>query len=320
MADDLQQGLQSTLGEEPTDEFLATLRERITAEARRKSSAVDREGHTVLQVDLRPETKEHPMKMRGMVAAVAAAIVLILGITVLVTSGDDDGDGDLEAVATPSESTAAGDAPDASAGCGLDESATVASTVDDAGESVTFEIGFDPGCAGVAVTLSGTPAERGLPITRPLTLDDTGTATLVDQLLGTREGAQSWAIELIVDETGGVAATDSFTVAAVCDPENAGAELEATYLPDSNEVTLVFTIDPICAGTRFAFDGGNLFASSPSGGWNAYVVDDDGRIELTEELKPDVGPILGFEAQQAPQERGILTGFPAARATLDIGS
>ena len=317
MADDLREGLQSTLGEEPTDEFVATLRELVATEARNKTSAVDREGHTVLQVDLRPETKEHPMTKRGWVAAIAAAIVLIVGITVLVNTGDDDGD--LEAVETPSESTAAGDGPDASAGCGLDESAAIASTVDDSGESVTFEIAFDPACAGVAVTLSGTPAERGLPITRPLTLDDTGTTTLVDQLLGTREGAQSWAVELVVDETGGVAATDSFTVAAVCDPEDAGAELEATYLPDSNEVTLVFMIDPICAGTRFAFDNGDLFASSPSGGWNAYVVDDDGRIEITEELKPDVGPFLGFEALQAPEERGILGGFPAARATLDIG-
>ena len=319
MADDLRQGLQSTLGEDPTDEFVATLRDRITTEARQKASAVDLDGQTVAQVDLRPDTREHPMKRRGMVAAVAAAVVLIVGITVLVTTGDDDGNGDLEAVTTPNESTAAGEAPDASAGCGLDESATITSTVDDTGESVTFEIGFDPRCAGVAVTLSGTPAERGLPITRPLTLDDTGTATLVDQLLGTRQGAQSWTVELIVDDTGGVAATDGFTVDSACDPENAGAELEATYLPDSNEVTLVFTIDPICAGTRFAFDGGDLFASSPSGGWNSYVVDDDGRVEITEELKPGVGPILGFEAQQAPETRGILTGFPVARATLDIG-
>ena len=318
MADDLREGLKSTLGEEPTDEFVATLRERITAEARLKTSAVDREGHPVLQIDLRPDTEERSMTTRGMVAAVAAAIVLIVGIAVLVTTGGDDGDGELEAIETPTESTATGGGPDASAGCGLDESATIESTVDDAGESVTFEIGFDPTCAGVAVTLSGTPAERGLPITRPLTLDDTGTATLTDQLLGTRESAQAWTVELIVDETGGVAATGTFSVDAVCDPENAGAELEATYLPESNEVALVFTIDPVCAGTTFAFDGGNLFASSPSGGWNAYTVDDDGRIEITEELKPGVGPIIGFEAQQAPENRGALGSAPVARATLDI--
>ncbi|MEM7286404.1 MAG: hypothetical protein AAF480_08645 [Actinomycetota bacterium] len=327
MADDLEQALRSTLGEDPADAFVDTLRERVATEARQKTSAVDQEDLSVLRVDLRPTAEERPMTTRGLVAMVAAAIVLIVGIAVLVTTGGD-GD-DLETIETPEATTAAGDsgepdetvagsAADASAGCGLDESASITATVDESGEAVTFEIDFDPACTGVAVTLSGTPSERGLPITRPLTLDDTGAVTLTDQLLGTREGAQDWAVELIVDETGGVAATGAFTVAAVCDPEGA-ADLEATYLPESNEVDIVFTVDPVCAGVTFAFDDGTLFASSPSGGWNVYPVDDDGRIEITEELKADVGPIIGFAAQQAP-ERGILGGSPiVARATLDIG-
>ena len=31
-----------------------------------------------------------------------------------------------------------------------------------------------------------------------------------------------------------------------------------------------------------------------------------------------VGPIIGFEAQQAPENRGALGSAPVARATLDI--
>ena len=313
VTDDLETSVRSILGEEPSDDVIAAMRDRIAAHVRETTSEPDPTDHEVHEISLRPEAKERPMALRGLVAAVAAAIVLIIGIITLVGTRDD---GRQEAVENPTTSTSTADA---SAGCGLDESASISATVDESGESVTFDIASDPSCAGVEAILTGTPAERGLPIQRSLTLDDTGAARLTDQLLGTREGAQEWTVELTVADTGGVAATGAFAVTQVCDPENAGADLQATYLPESNEVRVVFTTDPVCAGTRFAFDGGNLFASSPRGGWNTYSVDEDGRVEITEELKADVGPTIGLTAQQAPENRGVLGSPIVARATLDIG-
>ena len=42
-------------------------------------------------------------------------------------------------------------------------------------------------------------------------------------------------------------------------------------------------------------------------------------VEITEELKADVGPTIGLTAQQAPENRGVLGSPIVARATLDIG-
>lgn len=255
-------------------------------------------------------------------AAAAAVLVLVVGV-VAVLAADDDGsstnvaaDPTAQSTAEPTQSEPATVGAEADAGCGLSESASVTATVDPSGESVTFDVTSDPACAGVEVTVSATPATQGVPIEKILTLDDTGAASVTDQLFGSRQAVQDWIVELVVVDTGGVAATASFAVGAFCDLE-ATADLQATYLPETHEVDIVFTVDPLCAGSTFTFDPDNYFASSPSGGWAVYTVDEDGRIEVTEQLVVS-DQLIAVQAIQVAEERGIATGG-VAQVTLDIG-
>lgn len=328
MADDLELVVRSIAGEGPSPDFVATLRERVVAEAEATTSPVVLEDQPVRQLDLRPEPEEHPMtKTRGIaagLAAVAAVIALIVGLAALIRDGGPETTDPQEQSTTAVPTTTATPATtleavavgaDADAGCGLSESASVTAAVDPSGESVTFDVTSDPACSGVDVKVVATPATQGFPIEKNATLDDTGAASVTDHLLSTRKGEQDWSVELIVRDTGGVAATGDFAVMGICDLE--AADLQATYLPETNEVNIVLTVDPLCAGESFAFDSGGLFASSPPGGWTTYTVDEDGRIEVTERLVTSRS-VIDIDAIPAPADRGILTGR-VARVTLDIG-
>lgn len=324
MSDDLEQSVCSTEGDLPSPEFVASLRERVAAEAEQTRPEADLGGHTVLEVDFRPEAEEHTMnRSRGLVAVVAAAaIALIVGI-VVANADDDSVDDEVEAVGTPADTdgTAAGPAPDADAdaGCGLSDVAGITATVDATGESVTFDITSNPACAGVSLDVSATSADPetpGFPILRTVTLDDAGEASVTDNLQGRRQGVPAWNVELLVTDSGRLAATTEFSVAGSCDFDT--ADVQATYLPDTGEVDIVFTIDPLCAGETFTFDDGDqIFADTPSGGWEVHTVDDEGRIETTEQLVVD-GPIIGIDVTSVPETRGA-TGQIVARVVLDIG-
>lgn len=242
-------------------------------------------------------------------AAAAAAVIVVIVSGVAVLSADDDPSTNVAAEPDPQS------AADADAGCGLNESASVIATVDASGESVTIDVTSDPACSGVEVTVSATPATQGIPIVKNLTLDETGAASLTDQLLGSRQAEQGWSVELIVSDTGGVAVTGDFAVTEFCDLEGT-ADLQVTYLPETNDVSIVLTLEPLCAGTMFTFDREGLFASSPRGGWNTYTVDEAGRIEVTERLVAS-GPIISIEAIPAPTGGGYLAG-PVAIETIDI--
>lgn len=304
MNDDLANLLESVSGESPSPEFVATLRDRVTAEAQRHVSAQATEAQPILEVSLQPASRDGSMtRKRGILTGVAAAaIALVIGLAVLASGGDDPDTLDTVADA---------------ASCGLGQSAAISAAVDETGSVVTFEVTSDPACRGVDITISATPAIQGQPILSNATLDDAGRASVIDQLLGTRQGAQEWAVELIVSNTGDVAAVGGFAVNPVCDLE-ATAELEATYLPDTREVDIVFTVDPTCAGETITFDDDEIFASSPPGGWSVYTVDEAGRIEVTEQLVVP-GPIISIDATPVAAERGIASGR-VATVVLDIGS
>ena len=89
VTDDLETSVRSILGEEPSDDVIAAMRDRIAAHVRETTSEPDPTDHEVHEISLRPEAKERPMALRGLVAAVAAAIVLIIGIITLVGTRDD---------------------------------------------------------------------------------------------------------------------------------------------------------------------------------------------------------------------------------------
>ncbi len=231
------------------------------------------------------------------VAAAAAAVVAVVG-TFAVLAIDDDGSTDT-----------------ADGGCDLRERASVIATVATDGASVTFDVASDPACSGVEVSVAATPALQGVPIVKKVALDESGAASVSDQLLGSRQAEQPWRVELSSSESGGVVATAGFDVEQFCDLE-ATADLAATHLPESNGIRIVLMVDPLCEGAKFAFDrDGDLFASSPAGGWNTYVVDEAGRIDITEELA-STDSIIAIHAIQAGD--GVLAG-EIATVTLELG-
>jgi hypothetical protein len=102
MADDLDLNLHSITGEGPSPDFVARLREQVAVELAK--SAADLNDEFVVDVDLRPNEKEHAMtKTRWMlVVGAAAAIALIVG---LVAVGGDSDEGSIDNVITADEST-----------------------------------------------------------------------------------------------------------------------------------------------------------------------------------------------------------------------
>lgn len=334
MADDLELAVRSIDGEGPSTDFVVTLRERLLAEA--AAPTASRSDEAIVGIELQPqEHEERATKYTRWILAGAAAVIALLVGLVAVT-GDDDTirtqvattDAtepttvepsvvpDTTAPATIAAPESAGTpGADADAGCGLSDSASVLSTVDASGESVTIDVMSDPSCSGVDVRVVATPWVQGFPIEKTATLDDTGAASVTDHLLSTRKARQNWTVELLVSGTGGVAATGDFAVTEFCDLE--AADLQAEHLPETNEVSIVLTVDPACAGETFTFDRDGIFASSPPGGWATYTVDDDGRVEVIEQLVVS-GPIIDVWAVPVAEERGINTGG-VARVTLDIG-
>lgn len=330
MADDLDLGVRSIEGESPSPDFLASLRERVLAEAAARTN-----DGVIVEVELEPlHEEERTMNTTRWLLAGAAAAVIALVVGLVAVTGDDDTtptpaqdpttvpaapastEAPAATTATISEPESAGTpGADAGAGCGLSDSASIVATVESSAESVTIDVSSDPSCGGVDVEVVATPWEQGFPIERRATLDDTGAASVSDHLLGTRSGDQDWKVELLVSDTRGVAATSSFAVTGVCDLDT--ADLSAAHLPETDEVDIVFTVDPACAGETFTFDRDGIFASSPPGGWEVYVVDDRGRIEVTEQLVVD-GPVIDVLAIPVAEDRGINTGDGVARVTLDI--
>lgn len=313
MADDLEGFVRSTAGEQPSPEFVAALHQQIVNETEQQRSQVGYEDPVVSVVDLGPEPEERLMTAGRWILLTAAAVVAVLvGAAGLLSGSDTSGVGTVD----PAERTSA---VDAAAGCGLDTTATVASSIEIAGEEVrvTFDVTSNSACSDVAVRVEANPEAEGIPIVKNLTLDETGAASVTVQLAGSRKVEQDWNVELIVNDTGGVAATNEFTVGEFCDLE-ATADLQVTYLPATNAVNIVLTVDPLCAGAPFAFDRDNLLASSPAGGWETYITDETGRIDITEQLTAKAtGPFLTISAIPAPEERGAIGGA-VATTTIDI--
>ena len=104
VADDLELIVRSIEGEGPSPDFVASLRERIVAEAEMTTSAVDVDDQPVVEIDLRPQAEERTMTTtRWMLAGLAAAaIALIVGFVALSGDGDDGG---LETIEPPEETT-----------------------------------------------------------------------------------------------------------------------------------------------------------------------------------------------------------------------
>lgn len=102
MADDLELMMRSIEGEAPSPDFVATLRQRIVAEAEAITSAIDDGDQPVVEIDLRPQAEERTMTTtRWMLAGLAAAaIALIVGFMALSGDGDDGGL-ELDTVDTP---------------------------------------------------------------------------------------------------------------------------------------------------------------------------------------------------------------------------
>jgi len=309
--------VQSIEGEAPSPDFVASLRQQIVAETATPQVVTDAE--PVFELDLRPESEERPMAPKRWIVAglAAAAIALIVGFVALSGDGDDGG---LDTVDTPQEPTTTIAASTttaapatiqepvpASGECGLAVTPTVAAR----GDSVTFEVTSDPGCEGETVRLSATPAAQGIPIQKNLTLDADGVQYVSDQLGGSRKAEQSWTVELTLSDRDDVAAVGGFAVTGFCDLEGS-ADLQVTYLPDTNEVTIVLTVDPLCAGSVLTFTPEVI--GGPQGGWDRFTVDETSRIEITRPVLAP-GPIITIDAIEAG---GGATGLTIASVTLDI--
>lgn len=332
MPDELQRTVRSIEDEGPSPEFVATLRELVLAEETTQNVAVS-DGASVEIVQMPGERVARGTAGRrwALAGAAAALVALVVGLVVVVGDGETIPSDDppaptsLDTVVPPATTAAPATTTvppsagtpgaDADAGCGLSGLASVVAAVDESGESVTIDVESDPSCGGVEVKVVATPWTQGFPIEKFATLDDTGAASVTDHLLSTRNANQNWTVELLVSDTDGVAATGGFAVSGSCDRD--AADLRAEHLPETNEVDIVLTLDPACAGETFTFDSHGIFASSPPGGWEVYTVDDDGRIEVTEQLVVE-GPIVDVFAIPVAEERGINTGH-VARVTLDIG-
>ncbi len=322
MADDLELLVRSIEGEGPSPDFVADLRNQIVAEASTPSVAADDE--SVVVVDLRPDVKERPMTNPRLALAglAAAVIVMIVGFVTLRDAADEDS---LATMNEPDDSTtitttatrptttqpSSIEAPVVTTGeCGL----AVASTVADDGSAVTFDVTSDPACAGEIVELEANGSIQGIPILRLLTLDSTGEQSVTDQLVGSRKAAQSWSVQLALADSDSVAATGEFTVEGVCDLR-ASADLQVSHLIETNELNIVLTVDPLCAGTEFAFDrDGGIIGTARPGGWDTWTVDENGRIDFTRPLL-DPGPFVTIEAMPAG---GTILSEVVAQVTLDV--
>ena len=321
MADDLELVVRSIEGEGPSPDFVADLRERIVAEI--TTPAVGSDDESVVVFDLRPEAKERPMTSKRMALAglAAAAIVVIVGFVALSDAADEDS---LATTNEPDDSTtittttttattqpSTTQAPVVTTGeCGL----AVASTVAADGNAVTFEVTSDPSCAGETVELEANGSIQGLPILRTLTLDSTGEQSVTDQLVGSRKAAQNWNVQLTLADGDSVAAAGEFTVEGFCDLQ-ASADLQVTHLTETNELNIVLTVDPLCAGTEFAFDReGGIIGTARPGGWDTWTVDENGRIDFTRPLL-DPGPFVTIEAMPAG---GTIISEVVAQVTLDV--
>ncbi len=108
MADDLERSLHSIEGEDPSADFVATLRERIVAEETASMELAEGRDLAVTVV-LRPELEERNVRTkRWMLVGLAAAVVLIAGVAAL--NGDSD-EGGIEAVNQPENPPSADETP-----------------------------------------------------------------------------------------------------------------------------------------------------------------------------------------------------------------
>ena len=89
MADDLELTLRSIEGEGPSPDFVASLRERVLAEAAAPRATTGDD--IVVTVEPQPPEQEERLmtKTRWMLASAAAAVILVIVGIVAVTSGDD---------------------------------------------------------------------------------------------------------------------------------------------------------------------------------------------------------------------------------------
>lgn len=94
MADDLELRMRSIGGEGPSPEFVATLRERVLAEAamRRRPAPQDTNDPTMEDIMLSPERNDSPTTSRRwtMIAAAVAALALVGGLVYAGTRADED--------------------------------------------------------------------------------------------------------------------------------------------------------------------------------------------------------------------------------------
>lgn len=339
MPDDLNRLIDSIEGEGPAPEFVQTLRERIVAET--QGPAVDRRGSAGTIVPPPHDPSAAPIEVpddeivvvfgrepssvdglrvpgrmgthaRRLLVAAAALVVVVAGVWTLTL--DDDRD-ELDTIDVPTTATTTSTQPapatqplTPTGECSL----AVAPAVGAAGDSVTFDVTFDPACEGASVELIATPTTQGIPIRKNLTLDASGELSISDQLFGSRRAQQSWTVELILGDSGEVAAIGDFAVTEFCDLE-ASADLQVTHLPDTDEVMIVLTVDPLCAGSVLTFSPEVI--GGPTGGWLRFTVDDNGRIEVTRPLLAP-GPVFTVAAIEAG---GGATGRHIASVTLDIG-
>lgn len=103
MADDLELKLRSIKGENPSPDFVASLRKQLAAEIATPVIATDDD--PIVTIDLRPHEREQTMASsmkRWLLVGVAAAIAVVVGFFVLATSDDESG---LETITPPEEST-----------------------------------------------------------------------------------------------------------------------------------------------------------------------------------------------------------------------